>query len=63
MMEKEFKANMLHDAYVDVKSAAGNLSRISHDESVKSLLNEIIELQNKLQKAYEKAYDEADNLV
>lgn len=62
MIEKEFRANMLHDAYVDVKSAAGNLSRISHDDTVKPLLNEIIALQHKLQQAYEKAYAEADNL-
>ncbi len=62
MVEKEFKANMLHDAYVDVKSAYGNLGRISHDESVKPLLNETIALMNKLQQAYKKAYDEADNI-
>lgn len=62
MVDKEFKANMLHDAYVDLKSASGNLGRISHDESVKPLYNEVIALMNKVQKAYEKAYDEADNI-
>lgn len=61
MVDKEFKANMLHDAYVDLKSAAGNLGRFSHDESVKLLYNETIALMNKVQQAYEKAYDEADN--
>lgn len=62
MADKEFKANMLHDAYVDLKSASGNLGRVAHDESVKPLLNEAIALMNKLQKAYEQAYDEADNI-
>ena len=61
MIDKEFKANMLHDAYIDLKSASGNLGRISHDASIKPLLNETIALMNKLQQAYEKAYDEADN--
>lgn len=62
MTDKEFKANMLHDAYVDLKSAAGSLGRFSHDASVKSLHNETIALMNKVQQAYEKAYDEADNI-
>lgn len=62
MLDKEFKANMLHDAYVGLKDAVLNLSRISNDATAAPLLAEALVLKNKLQQAYEKAYDEADNL-
>lgn len=60
MIEKEYKANRLHDAYIDLKSAYNDLQPLSHDQNVVPLLNEIASLRNKLQKAYEKAFDEIE---
>lgn len=62
MINKEYKANQLYNAYIDLKNAKNSLASIGHDETIKPLLNEIIPLMNKLQQAYEKAYDEADQL-
>lgn len=55
MVNKEYKANQLFNAYVDLKNAKNSLASIGHDETIKPLLNEIIPLMNKLQQAYDEA--------
>lgn len=58
MIEKEYKANKLHDAYIDLKSAYNELQPLSHDQDVAPLLREIAALKLKLMNASDKAFDE-----